>query len=109
MNATTECVAECPQGNGTATDNSNYADCVNSCIGQNYFTSSGTIAGATGTAASTGSAATASGTAGTSGTASGTGSSPSASETSKDSGADAVRLGVTGLSLLGLLAAFVAL
>ncbi|KAI0379724.1 hypothetical protein F5Y04DRAFT_259008 [Hypomontagnella monticulosa] len=42
VNQTTQCVAECPQGNGTATDNLNYADCVSKCIGQYYYTTSGT-------------------------------------------------------------------
>ncbi|KAI8629245.1 hypothetical protein F5Y19DRAFT_475810 [Xylariaceae sp. FL1651] len=42
VNQTTSCVAACPQGNGTAADNQAYADCVNGCIGQYYFTSTGT-------------------------------------------------------------------
>ncbi|KAI3331788.1 hypothetical protein HD806DRAFT_529563 [Xylariaceae sp. AK1471] len=42
VNQTTACVAACPQGNGTAADNQAYADCVQGCIGQYYFTSSGT-------------------------------------------------------------------
>ncbi|KAI1265651.1 hypothetical protein F5Y18DRAFT_435598 [Xylariaceae sp. FL1019] len=42
VNATTSCVAACPQGQGTAADNAAYADCVNGCIGQYYFTETGT-------------------------------------------------------------------
>ncbi|KAI1336452.1 hypothetical protein F5Y15DRAFT_394742 [Xylariaceae sp. FL0016] len=42
VNATTECVAACPQGNGTTTDNANYADCVDGCIAQYYYASTGT-------------------------------------------------------------------
>jgi hypothetical protein len=39
---TTACVAACPQGNGTAEDNLAYSDCVQGCIGQYYFTNTGT-------------------------------------------------------------------
>jgi hypothetical protein len=42
VNKTTACVAACPQGSGTAADNQAYSDCVQGCIGQFYFTSSGT-------------------------------------------------------------------
>ena len=42
MNATTSCVAACPQGNGTAADNQAYSDCVQECIGEYYYTSTGT-------------------------------------------------------------------
>lgn len=120
VNATTECVANCDQGNGTAADNQAYANCVDSCIGENYFTSTGTPAQATGdsssdsTATGSDSAATATGSSTASGsgddsdsTATGTGA--SASATASDSAADALRVGVTGASLFGLLAAFVAL
>lgn len=55
VNSTTECVAACPQGNGTASDNLAYADCVNDCIGQYYFTSSGTPNLASSTSGSSGS------------------------------------------------------
>lgn len=111
-------MANCDQGNGTATDNQNYANCVDTCIGQNYFTSTGTPAQSTGdsssdsTATGSDSAATATGSSTASGsgasessTATGTGASASAT----DSAADVLRVGVTGASLFGLLAAFVAL
>ncbi|KAI0508604.1 hypothetical protein F5B22DRAFT_649900 [Xylaria bambusicola] len=42
VNATTSCVAACPQGNGSKADNDAYADCVQGCIGQYYYTSTGT-------------------------------------------------------------------
>jgi hypothetical protein len=38
VNKTNECVANCPKGNGTATDNLNYGNCVNGCIAQYYYT-----------------------------------------------------------------------
>ncbi|KAK7744970.1 hypothetical protein SLS53_003203 [Cytospora paraplurivora] len=47
-NATTECVAACDQGNGTASENQAYADCVQGCINTNYYTSTGTPAQSTG-------------------------------------------------------------
>ncbi|KAL2023175.1 hypothetical protein VTK56DRAFT_3298 [Thermocarpiscus australiensis] len=42
VNATNTCVAGCPKGNGTAAEVERYKDCVEACIGQNYFTTSGT-------------------------------------------------------------------
>ncbi|XXG99072.1 hypothetical protein Hte_005406 [Hypoxylon texense] len=60
VNSTTTCVAACPQGNGTAADNLAFADCVNDCIGQYYFTTSGTpnlassTSGGSGSSGSTG-------------------------------------------------------
>ncbi|KAI8957459.1 hypothetical protein F5Y11DRAFT_86263 [Daldinia sp. FL1419] len=42
VNKTTECVAECPQGKGSASDNEAYADCVNGCIAQYFYTATGT-------------------------------------------------------------------
>ncbi|KAI0391162.1 hypothetical protein F5Y17DRAFT_23051 [Xylariaceae sp. FL0594] len=42
VDETTKCVAACPKGNGTAADNDAYADCVSGCIGQYYFTNTGT-------------------------------------------------------------------
>ncbi|KAI4869319.1 hypothetical protein F4820DRAFT_407084 [Hypoxylon rubiginosum] len=54
-NSTTTCAAACPQGNGTAADNLAFADCVNDCIGQYYFTTSGTPNTASTTSGSSGS------------------------------------------------------
>lgn len=42
VNATNNCVANCPKGSGTEDDNNKYAECVQGCIGQYYFTASGT-------------------------------------------------------------------
>ncbi|KAK5628124.1 hypothetical protein RRF57_003839 [Xylaria bambusicola] len=42
VNATTSCVAACPQGNGTMADNDAYSDCVQGCIGEFYYTTTGT-------------------------------------------------------------------
>lgn len=50
VNATTQCVAACPQGKGTAADNKAYGDCVQGCIGKNYFVSSKGTPQATGAA-----------------------------------------------------------
>ncbi|EHK48055.1 uncharacterized protein TrAtP1_000770 [Trichoderma atroviride] len=50
VNATTQCVAACPQGKGTAADNKAYGDCVQGCIGKNYFISSKGTPEATGAA-----------------------------------------------------------
>ncbi|KAJ4388395.1 hypothetical protein N0V85_007595, partial [Neurospora sp. IMI 360204] len=38
VNDTNDCVAACPKGNGTESDNAKYSDCVQDCIGQHYFT-----------------------------------------------------------------------
>ncbi|KAB5579887.1 hypothetical protein GE09DRAFT_418123 [Coniochaeta sp. 2T2.1] len=38
VNATNDCVAACPKGNGTAADNLAYQECVDACIGKYYFT-----------------------------------------------------------------------
>ncbi|OTB16050.1 hypothetical protein K445DRAFT_106577 [Daldinia sp. EC12] len=52
VNQTTECVAECPQGKGSASDNQAYADCVNGCIAQYFYTSTGLPAATTGSGSS---------------------------------------------------------
>ncbi|KAK8140445.1 hypothetical protein PG984_000511 [Apiospora sp. TS-2023a] len=44
VNATNNCVAACPVGKGTASENKNYETCVNDCIGKYYYTSTGTPA-----------------------------------------------------------------
>lgn len=123
VNATTACVAACPQGNGTAADNQAYADCVDTCIGEYYFTSTGTPNLATSKAgnADTTASVTEVATTITSGgstfvtsvphTVSGASSKPS-STSSSDSGAGVYGpIGTigTGLSLFGLLAGFIAL
>ncbi|KAK0731731.1 hypothetical protein B0H67DRAFT_640082 [Lasiosphaeris hirsuta] len=41
VDATNKCVAACPKGSGTATDNLNYQNCVDGCIGKYYYTTAG--------------------------------------------------------------------
>ncbi|KAI1423074.1 hypothetical protein F5Y12DRAFT_560209 [Xylaria sp. FL1777] len=122
VNATTNCVAGCPQGNGTAADNQAYADCVEKCIGEYYYTTTGTPNLATSNAASNvGSSVTEVATTITSGgstfvtsvphTVSAASDAPK-STSSSDSGAGVygpVGTIGTGLSLFGLLAGFIAL
>ncbi|KAI1094796.1 hypothetical protein F5B19DRAFT_415349 [Rostrohypoxylon terebratum] len=128
VNKTTDCVAACPQGNGTATDNLNYANCVNECIAQYYYTTSGTpnLASSTG-ASGSGASATPSvteihSTVTSDGSTfvtsfsstvapSGSGSADSASSTSSSSaGADMIFSPIgSGLGLFSFLAAFLAL
>ncbi|RYP27729.1 hypothetical protein DL767_007566 [Monosporascus sp. MG133] len=38
VNDTTSCVADCPQGDGTEEDNAAYGECVQSCIGEHFLT-----------------------------------------------------------------------
>ncbi|OTA52837.1 hypothetical protein K449DRAFT_402358 [Hypoxylon sp. EC38] len=126
VNRTTECVAACPQGNGTAADNDAYSSCVSGCIAQYYYTSTGTPNLATSSGAS-GSAATPSvtqveSTVTSDGSTfvtsfsstiapSGSDSAASASSTSSSSaGADMLFSPVgTGFGLFSFLAAFLAL
>jgi hypothetical protein len=42
-NATTSCSANCPQGNGTAEETQQYADCLAACVSSYYYVSSGTV------------------------------------------------------------------
>jgi len=44
VNATTACVAACPQGKGTAADIEAYTTCRNNCIADNFLTTGGTPA-----------------------------------------------------------------
>ncbi|KAI1079461.1 hypothetical protein F5B20DRAFT_581240 [Whalleya microplaca] len=131
VNATTDCVTKCPQGNGTAAENEAYGDCVNACIGQYFFTTSGTpnlattgAAGASGSATpsvtSVESTITSGGstlvttipsTVAPSGTGSAKTGSGSASTTSSSAGgADTLFTPIgSGVGLFGFLAAFLAL
>ncbi|KAI1744374.1 hypothetical protein F4680DRAFT_444403 [Xylaria scruposa] len=121
VNATTSCVAGCPQGNGTAADNQAYANCVQNCIGQYYYTSTGTPNLATSGAGNSGSSSahvTQVPTTIVSGgstivtsvpsTVSGASASSSPSATPKNAAASYGPYG-TGLTLFGLLAGFIAL
>ncbi|ROW11021.1 hypothetical protein VMCG_01210 [Cytospora schulzeri] len=121
-NATTQCVASCDQGNGTASENQAYQDCVQDCIDNNYFTSTGTPAQSTDASGSTASdsAASATGTSDDSSSASGTSGSSTASGTSSSSSSSAsssssssaegsLKVGMAGVTLFGLIAAVFAL
>ena len=107
-NATTECAASCPQGNGTAGETEQYASCQSSCISSLFFataTSGATYnSAATNAAGSTTGGIVAASTSGASGslnsgsaTASATGSSATST-----GGASNLQLGVTGAGILGL-------
>jgi cobalamin biosynthesis Mg chelatase CobN len=50
VNATTQCVADCPQGKGTAADNKAFGDCIQKCISGHYFVTSKGTPEATGSA-----------------------------------------------------------
>jgi len=41
VNATTECMAACPQGNGTAPETAKYAACQTKCINDQFLSNSG--------------------------------------------------------------------
>src|SRR2546421_2291294 len=109
VNATTECAAKCPQGNGTASDTAQYASCQSSCISSFFLTvntestsSSGSVA-TSGAASTTGSVETTSATGGSSNSAS-SGASSTASATGSSSSskgaADHLQLGVTSAGIL---------
>ena len=123
MNATNNCVAACPKGSGTATDNLNYSNCVQGCIAQNYYTAGGTLAGASPTGGSGGSGTAGgsnpTGTDGASGSAttdaqghtqsgSATKSGSSASST-PNAANEVLRVGSSAVGLVGFLAAIMAL
>ncbi|KAF2972919.1 hypothetical protein GQX73_g555 [Xylaria multiplex] len=120
VNATTSCVAACPQGNGTAADNQAYADCVEGCIGEFYYTTTGTPNLATSNAGNSGSTPSVTNVATTitSGGSTFVTSVPStatqasdapASSSSSEGGAAVYGPVGTGLTLFGLLAGFIAL
>lgn len=136
INATTECVAACPKGKGSASDTEKYSVCLQDCIANNYWkTIDGTpqetgdagskdkasaaesaASKATGTASDEGSTATASASESdatatdasetASGSASGTASGSAAQSSETGNAATAL---VGGVSLLGLVAAVFAL
>lgn len=129
-NATNNCVAACPQGNGTAADNLNYKNCVDGCIGKYYFTSSGTPEATAGSGSGSGGGVVtttdshgatvttttfaAAGTGGASGSGSGRGSgspagsaAPSQSATGKNGG-ETLRAGAA-VGLVGVFAALMAI
>ncbi|KAH8884472.1 hypothetical protein GQ53DRAFT_752082 [Thozetella sp. PMI_491] len=114
VNATNECIAACPAGNGTETDILNYKNCRDGCIGKYYYTTGGTPQA---TGGSGGSAGTSGGSTGTitsgansapTGSTSGSASGAAASSTSK-AAADVVRVAGPAAGLLGFIAAILAL
>ncbi|KAG8169818.1 hypothetical protein KVR01_000563 [Diaporthe batatas] len=122
VNATTECAAKCDQGDGSKSDTDAYGACVDDCIANNFYTSGGTpqATAGSGSSGSTASGSSASATStsdssddsssSTSGSgSSGTSSSSSESATASGSAADSIKVGMTGLGLLGFIAAAVAL
>ncbi|OAL37904.1 hypothetical protein AYO20_02737 [Fonsecaea nubica] len=117
-NATTECAAECPQGNGTASETEQYASCQASCISSYFLTASSTAAptgtqtasSSSGTFAFGDGTTTTDGSASATGSSSATGASASASETgSSGNGANNLHVGSVGLGFLGLVMAGLAL
>lgn len=129
-NQTTECVAACPQGNGTEADINNYSQCVSGCISQYFYSTSGAVAQATATGTSdvtsvepvlstiTTDGSTLTTTLGSrtvtnapnssgTGTTTGTGSAASSSET--HNAADAIFAPAGPVGLFGLMAAILAL
>jgi hypothetical protein len=115
VNATTECAAKCPQGNGTAGDTAQYASCQSSCISSYFLTASGASTSSSGSAAtnSAGSTTGSGETTSTDGSSASSGASPTASATGSSSSskgaADHLQLGVTSAGILGLVAMALAL
>jgi len=137
VNATNECVANCPKGKGSEADTQKYAACLEQCVSDNYWktvdgtpretAASGSSNDEDSSSKAAGSKATATGTdatAAASASASGSDSEDSASETASDSEASGTASGtaasstetgnaapalVGGVSLLGLFAAVLAL
>lgn len=117
-NATTECAAQCPQGNGTASETQQYADCQASCISSYFLTASATSAPTSSQTGSASASATfgfgSSTTAGGSGSAtqgsSATGAAASASSTGNSGNrAESLHIGSVGLGFLALVMAGMAL
>jgi len=82
-NATNECVAKCPQGNGSAAQTNAYKNCIDQCVAQNFFvTSEGTpeATGAPGNSNSNGN--------GNSGSVSSSAAAPTGSGSGSGSGSD---------------------
>lgn len=137
VNATNECVANCPKGKGSEADTQKYAACLEECVSDNYWktvdgtpretAASGSSDDDEDSSSKAGSKATATGTdatAAASASASGSDSDDDASETASESEASGTASGtaasstetgnaapalVGGVSLLGLFAAALAL
>lgn len=85
-NATTECVAKCPQGKGTEADTNKYATCVQGCIETHYYETKSGTPRATGAAGSKGDSGK--DDSGSSDKATKTGSAPDSTSTDSESGSD---------------------
>ncbi|KAK3382994.1 hypothetical protein B0T24DRAFT_29807 [Lasiosphaeria ovina] len=123
VNATNECVAACPQGNGTVSDITQYQKCTSDCIGKYYYTTqggtpqptSGAGAGAGGSSGSGSSGGGSGGGGSSSGATTTEGAGVSATGTSKpttvpSSAADALRMAAgSAVGVLGFMAALLAL
>jgi hypothetical protein len=114
VDATHDCVAKCPQGNGTETDILNYENCVNGCVGKYYYTATGTPQATDAPGSGSGSNNSPSGsgsiTPGVSQSGSPTGSaSGAAASTSSKAAADIVHVAGSAAGLIGFLAAFLAI
>jgi len=115
VNATNTCAAACPKGKGTEAEVIQWGECVQACIGKNYYTVSGGTPQATGAAGSgsgsgSGSSSSPSGTAGSgSNPASTTGGSGASKTSAPANPADVLRVGSSAVGLIGFLAAFLVL
>jgi len=120
INATHNCIAACPQGDGTAADNAAYAACEQGCISSLYYTASsawptytgaGEPAGVANTAAAVSASATASTTTGSTGTTSSnsTGTSGTSAPTHSGNAASSVVVSTPFFAAVGFLIAALAL
>ncbi|PTB43080.1 uncharacterized protein TrAFT101_001639 [Trichoderma asperellum] len=98
-NATTQCVAKCPQGNGSAADTKAFGDCIQKCINNHYFVTSKGTPEATGAAggnnaanSNTDSAAAPTGTGSSESSGTESGAAPTGSAT-KSSGSSSTKTG----------------
>ncbi|PUU78128.1 hypothetical protein B9Z19DRAFT_1065335 [Tuber borchii] len=111
-NATNECVAKCPKGDGSQAQTDQYAACANSCINTIFLSTSSVAPAATGSSGS----GSGSGSGGNSGNPtssgskpSGTGSSTSSSSSGAPNAGSSVEAGGSFLLLLGMAAGILAL
>lgn len=116
VNATNDCAAKCPQGNGSEAETKKFSDCVQGCIGKHYFTATagvppaatGGASGGNGNGGGNGGSGSGNGEgAEVSGDASGSGATPAATD-APGSGAGALAVSST-LGFLGFVAAVMAL
>ncbi|KIV92868.1 hypothetical protein PV10_04132 [Exophiala mesophila] len=108
-NATTECAAACPQGNGTAEETKEYADCQSACISSLFMTATTTggstepTSGSSNTASVGSNAATTTASSGSEDSADTTSSGNAAGATSTGNSApEAIHKNIIGLGFIGL-------